>query len=76
MVTGVEISDILKKVKASRKTTAKNYAHSRIYKPVISRAVTEGFSVASAKLWASETRTAFRARYNFENPMVVNTKKM
>ena len=67
VVTGVDISDILEKVKASRKTTTKNCAHSRIYyKPAISRAVAEGFSVASAKLWASETCTAFLARYNFK----------
>ena len=66
VVTGVDISDILEKVNASRKTTTKNCAHSRIYKPAISRAVTEGFNVASAKLWASETCTAFLARYNFK----------
>lgn len=65
-VTGVDISDICDKVKASRKTTTRNCAHSRIYKPAITRAVAAGFSHASAKLWASESCTAFLARYNFK----------
>jgi hypothetical protein len=65
-VTGVDISDMITKVKSARKSITRNCAHSRIYKACIGRAESAGFSTVSAKRWASLSCSQFLDRHTFK----------